>query len=615
MPADIIARGMAARAGKLAQQALDELSKVVEGTMNEDLTEFTDLEGHVVTPNETSLYLDVEDNIYYRWDADEQKYYASSGADENVKYVQQTLNEEQKEQARSNIGAQEELVDGENLKTVNGASLLGAGNLEIGTWQPFNPSWPTNTTVLALMQAINNDPAAVVGMGYLGEVTCSGLPFNGNAEIRIEILNQSGNQKIMLCQVTSANVYPYHWEATYWSAGLTPWRGFSAGAYIVDYANPNYDEAVQAFNNGRTVFLKGAAPDPNSYALINYVSANYITFSKFLTSRRSTYAAFSSYYLKPDNTWDTGTTASGGQNVFLKTVEANKAIQDGDAPLCALEVGGSNYSILNSEIVESLPAEGIVANKIYLVKNNAPAERLDNLVGTKWLFNSVLDLSGTIVENVSYHINFKDANDTEYNQLSKRGSQRLKYNGTASDVYNEVWAEEAYRTIEIKDGSDADNALLIAFLQKNAALLEYPLIYSYDAYMYNNGWIKISPKIPTSVGELTNDRFVRYDNDEQNLSGAQKKNVRSNIGAAMCRTGTRTLSVANWEDGLQILNIDYVTENDYVHIIGLTDEDEDALDVFGIGFALEDGDIAFSASETPNKDIDIKIAIISGIPL
>lgn len=44
-----------------------------------------------------------------------------------VKYVPQTLTDEQKAQTRINIGA----VSGDNFKTINGASILGSGDIEI----------------------------------------------------------------------------------------------------------------------------------------------------------------------------------------------------------------------------------------------------------------------------------------------------------------------------------------------------------------------------------------------------------------------------------------------------------------------------------------------------
>ena len=48
-----------------------------------------------------------------------------------VKYTEQNLTEEQKTQVRENINAQAELIDGINIKTINGKSIVGEGNLEI----------------------------------------------------------------------------------------------------------------------------------------------------------------------------------------------------------------------------------------------------------------------------------------------------------------------------------------------------------------------------------------------------------------------------------------------------------------------------------------------------
>jgi hypothetical protein len=50
---------------------------------------------------------------------------------DTVHVTPQSLGDSQKTQARSNISAQESLVSGTNIKTINGQSILGSGNLEI----------------------------------------------------------------------------------------------------------------------------------------------------------------------------------------------------------------------------------------------------------------------------------------------------------------------------------------------------------------------------------------------------------------------------------------------------------------------------------------------------
>ena len=52
--------------------------------------------------------------------------------DENaVKFVQQTLSADQKSQARTNIGAQETLISGSTIKTINSQSILGIGDISV----------------------------------------------------------------------------------------------------------------------------------------------------------------------------------------------------------------------------------------------------------------------------------------------------------------------------------------------------------------------------------------------------------------------------------------------------------------------------------------------------
>ena len=77
-----------------------------------------------------------------------------------------------------------------------------------------------------------------------------------------------------------------------------------AEIYKVDFNAPDYAKAVEAYNDGKVLVLINAAPDINSYAVMNYVSEKYIAFTKFLTSRSEAYGSFNTYYLSPANTWE-----------------------------------------------------------------------------------------------------------------------------------------------------------------------------------------------------------------------------------------------------------------------------------------------------------------------
>ena len=130
----------------------------------------------------------------------------------------------------SDTSKQDVLVSGTNIKTLNGNSILGSGDLPISTYQVFPNSWTTNGTIAQLMEDIENDTNAVKGMAYLGEVTCSDLPFTGNADVVIEIMDGSGTSKVIVATINSGDVSPYYWRYTYWVISGTVytsgWKSF-----------------------------------------------------------------------------------------------------------------------------------------------------------------------------------------------------------------------------------------------------------------------------------------------------------------------------------------------------------------------------------------------------
>ena len=74
-----------------------------------------------------------------------------------IKYVAQSLEDSQKAQARTNIGAQETLVGtgtGQNIKTINQTSLLGSGDITVEDGVGFDtietPQTADGTTLITL---------------------------------------------------------------------------------------------------------------------------------------------------------------------------------------------------------------------------------------------------------------------------------------------------------------------------------------------------------------------------------------------------------------------------------------------------------------------------------
>lgn len=131
---------------------------------------------------------------------------------------------------------QEKLVSGQNIKTVNGQDILGAGNLAITTYQSFNTNWTTSDTIDAFCANVDADASAVEGMAYLGELTCSDLPFAGNADTVVEVMSGSGTSgKAIHITITSGDIVPHRWDYTYWNNGQKT-SGWVAAAQVE--ANP-----------------------------------------------------------------------------------------------------------------------------------------------------------------------------------------------------------------------------------------------------------------------------------------------------------------------------------------------------------------------------------------
>ena len=202
MAIDIIARGMAAGKADLEDGKVpaSQLPSYVD-----DVVEYEDLAHFPATGEEGKIYVDLSTGYTYRWSGTE--------------YVKVGMTDVDDQMSDTSTNPVQNKVITEAIDNVK--AFLG-----------FKPEWPTNTTLLALMQAVDADPDAKVGMAFLGEVTCSGMPFSGNGELTINVMNQSGSHKVLWIQMSSSNVAPYHWEATYWSGTLTDWRSYMPTSVI-----------------------------------------------------------------------------------------------------------------------------------------------------------------------------------------------------------------------------------------------------------------------------------------------------------------------------------------------------------------------------------------------
>lgn len=128
---------------------------------------------------------------------------------------------------------EEQLKQALTLKTINGESILGSGNIDIQSSVVANEAYPASwfedtNTMEDLIGKINADNNAVPGKIYLNTISLNDLPAGMvQAEVKAEIMAENPRDgKVILFTVTSSNTAPYHWEYTSaWRATGT-WRAF-----------------------------------------------------------------------------------------------------------------------------------------------------------------------------------------------------------------------------------------------------------------------------------------------------------------------------------------------------------------------------------------------------
>lgn len=91
--------------------------------------------------------------------------------------------------------------------------------------EAFPNSWHKTGTMADLIADINADTDAVAGKVYMDTVLFSDLPGEmQQAELKAEIISQSGNSKVIVFTVTSSEASPYHWEYTSAYGQTNSWR-------------------------------------------------------------------------------------------------------------------------------------------------------------------------------------------------------------------------------------------------------------------------------------------------------------------------------------------------------------------------------------------------------
>lgn len=249
---------------------------------------------------------------------------------------------------------QPKLVSGVNIKTINEQSILGSGNLNIGTNRSFPTTWPTNTTFDSFLKTIFTDTSAVQGNSYLGELTCSGLPTGiNNAEAIVEIMTSAvASSKCIHVILTSGNVNPYRWEYTAWH--------YNTQTETYDKSNWIGFQPTIPFTgtDGSTNGTSGIVPAPATTDAGKYLKADG-TWDDIIATAPAVYP-FIGPYAAPYNVLSTGITLSNYDtiSVYKNGVLLQKTTTD---PVTTV----NDYTIVGNDIVFTKPLENI--DKITLI--------------------------------------------------------------------------------------------------------------------------------------------------------------------------------------------------------------------------------------------------------
>ena len=285
-----------------------------------------------ITGEEGKIYVDLLTNNTYRW----------SG----VAYV--------KVNDVDLSGYQPLLVSGTNIKTINGASVLGSGDLVIATNQAFKSGWRTNGTTKQFCDDVNADSSATQGLSFIGEVTFSDLPSTlVNAEITASIMAGSGtSNKVIHLVCTSGNVAPYRWEYTYWNNGSSTSGWVTVGTQVV--ANPTLAGTESA--------LSGLQVGSTKYKIEGQKQADWTQSNNSAVDFIKNKPNLGSLALKSSVDYTTEVT---NKPSIPDAVAANPTLAGSEAELTGLQVGNTKYKITQKLVFTNVTASNWVADVTY----------------------------------------------------------------------------------------------------------------------------------------------------------------------------------------------------------------------------------------------------------
>lgn len=97
--------------------------------------------------------------------------------------------------------------------------------------QEFLDGFVVDGTTKELCKSITGNKSVRPGHSFMGAVTLTDMPFKGNAECKIDVIESSIGGYILALELISATEAPYRWHGTYWNE-FDGWKGVITSADV-----------------------------------------------------------------------------------------------------------------------------------------------------------------------------------------------------------------------------------------------------------------------------------------------------------------------------------------------------------------------------------------------
>lgn len=87
-------------------------------------------------------------------------------------------------------------------------------------------------STLDFCKSVAENENVKAGNSFQGGISLTDMPFNGNAECRIDVIESTLGGHVLSLELISANIKPYRWYGTYWNNNFSGWQALITDAHL-----------------------------------------------------------------------------------------------------------------------------------------------------------------------------------------------------------------------------------------------------------------------------------------------------------------------------------------------------------------------------------------------